>query len=334
MSGIKQSELIKLVGLASTDTSLVQFFERHGLGKLPKTITSNQGTKSIICKSLNISFWFAYDITNDHFQPPISPRNDNYKFKAYLSSIIFTHREHSGKHPDPKPKDFWDVLPPPSASREETEMVMGPPVHINDDSWSYKLSIAEEKNLVLNYTKSSRNQLSYNSWISIRQESEIVSRVFYDRKNDFENFPFLRRAHSTIIKWLFDSRFLQLNEDVYQLPLKGDAETILDFVEHHLKNHLWKNQLVDTDQLSSFLYHITTNRIVQDPEGNRVSLYIRTIILEILNQAEVFEQIYEQNFSATDQFLNDILFDETLYSDISAVLTEKFKLFQSWKASR
>ncbi|MDQ1148086.1 hypothetical protein [Sphingobacterium zeae] len=45
MSGIKQSELIKLVGLASTDTSLVQFFERHGLGKLPKTITSNQGTK-------------------------------------------------------------------------------------------------------------------------------------------------------------------------------------------------------------------------------------------------------------------------------------------------
>ena len=334
MNTLKQSELIGLLGLSSTDPKIIQFFEHYDLGKLPKTITANQGTKSIIYRPLNISFWFKYDIKNDHFQPPISTSNDSGKFVAYLCSIMFTHVDHSSKHPDSKPNDFWDVLPLPTASHEEVEQLMGKPTYENEVEKAYAMSEGTENILTIKYTQSSKGNVSYSSWIAIKQQSEIISRDFFNRSHEFENFPFLRSGHTAIIKWLFDNQLLLIDKDLYQKGLKPDSEEILDFVEKHLNNHLWKNQLADVEYLSSFLYSITTNRKFTNPEGNPVSFYFRDIILSVLHQKDTFERLIEENYHVADQFLNDIVFDEDLYKKVSFLLTQKLKLFQSWKTIR
>ncbi|ERJ57671.1 hypothetical protein [Sphingobacterium paucimobilis] len=334
MNTIKQSELIALIGLSSTNARLVDFFERHDLGKLPKSLTPNQGTKSIIYKPLNISFWFKYDIKNDIFQPPISPRNDNYKFVAYLSSILFTHVDHSNKRPDPKPQDFWDVLPSPGLHPQEIEHLIGSPLYENEVEKAYEKPEGKENILTIKYTKNGKDNISYSSWIAIREQLEIVNRDFFNRSIELESFPFLRRAYTAIIKWLFDSRFLSIDDNLYQLPLKAEQDHILDFVDQHLNSHLWKNQLKDLPYLPSFLYAITTNRKLTDPKGNTVSFYIRDIILTALDQKETFEDLYEDSFNAVDQFLNGIVFDDNLYKQLSILLTEKFNVFHNWKTNR
>lgn len=330
---LKQSELVELLGLSSVDSRMVHFFEQHGLGKLPKTITPNQGTKSVVCKSLNISFWFKYDIKNEKFQPPISPKNDNYKFIAYLSSIMFTHNDHSEKQPDVKSLDFWDVLPLPTSTQDKVQALMGNPINDAEGEKIYEITIGEDRSITVRYSDGGKGKTLYSSWIAIKQQSEIISRDFFNRSHDFEDFPFLRRAHTVIIKWLFDNKLLQIDNQAHSSELPSHPEAILDFVDIYLNNHLWKNQLVDTAYLSSFLYTITTNRKLTDPHGNTTTLYIRGLLLEVLNQTAAFEHLYENNFEAVDQFLNDIVFDDALYQGAIILLNEKFKLFKSWKSS-
>ncbi len=333
MNTLKQSELIALLGLPSTAPQMVSFFEQYDLGKLPKTITPNQGTKSVVSKSLNISFWFKYDIKNDKHQPPVSPKNDNYKFVAYLSSIMFTHTEHSDKRTDPKPIGFWDVLLPPNALQNDVQTLMGNPVDRTALESTYEMALNTDQVLTVKYSDGGKGKLLYSSWVAVKQQSEIIGRNFFNRDHDFESFPFLRRAHTVIIKWLFDNRLLHIDKQVYEIPLKPEEGAILDFVDTYLNNHIWKNQLVDAPLLSSFLYTITTNRLLTAPDGTPISFYIRSLLLETLDQTAAFERLYEDHFDAVDQFLNHIIFDAPLYQGAVSLLDEKFKLFKTWRST-
>jgi hypothetical protein len=328
---MKQSELIDLLGLPSTDTSMIAFFQKHQIGKLPKSITPNQGSKCIIFKPMNISFWFGYDIKNDRLQPPVSPRNDNYKFVAYLRCIMFTHVDDSLKTPDPKPQDFWDVIPSPMYAPEKIEGLMGGPSERNDYETTFDMSIGTDQLLKVRYTKDKKKNLMCTSWIAIMEQSEIINRVFFNATYTAEDFPFIRRAYTCVIKWLYDSRFLQMDERVYEGGLKGETAEILDFVHHHLKGHLWANQIISATGLRSFLYTVTTNRSVKDEQGNKIPFYIRDIILECTGHKREFEVRYDQDFGTIDSFLNDIPFDSKVYETVGNALTAKLEIYKKLK---
>lgn len=324
---MKQSDLIELIGLSSTDPKLVSFFEKYQLGKLPKTITPNQGTKSIIYKPLNISFWFKYDITNDRFQPPISPKNDDYKFVAYLSSIQFTHQDDSAKKPDPKPQDFWDVIPAPVLSVEAIEKIMGEATNTYSDQTIYEMKMDPDTVLKVFYTWDKKKNLSAGSAVSVIEQSELIESVYFESRYNQESFPFSKRCANVMVKWLFDRRFLCLSDAIYKDGLAEDSDTIVKFVHQYLNGHVWNNQLMHVDYLRSFLYYLPSNTNFYDHQNNKHSFYIRDIILICLDKKERFDLLYNQDIRQSDQFLNDIIFDSRLYNQMSMILNSKFDNF-------
>lgn len=118
-----QQDLIKLIGLKSTDAELLAHFELYGLAKPPKNLTSNNGGKIIHDKERNIYYSFNFEVYNDNFYPPVDVgiKNRDYKFQAYLSEISFLYKEPSTKKPDPKEVLFWNLTPAPTASLKEVE---------------------------------------------------------------------------------------------------------------------------------------------------------------------------------------------------------------------
>lgn len=331
---MKQHELMELIGLATTDVKMVNFFEQHQLGKLPKRITPNQNTKSLIFKPLNISFWFKYDITNNRFQPPISPKNDDYKFVAYLSSIMFTHVDDSVKKPDPKDDAFWDVIPSPLHSGEEIAKLMGPPTYEIDSLTIYEKIIEEDKVLKVFYNREKKNTLTTSCQVSIVEQSEILSRIFFDSKYNHESMVFLRNSFAIIIKWLYDNHYLMLDQQIYQRKLANNTDDVLTFIHQELNSHLWSNQLTNETYLGSFLYTISSNRNTYDANGNKVYFYIQDIILDCLGKREEFEKVYEENFNQVDYYLDAIVFDGELYRKVIDQLTIKFKQFKALKLEK
>lgn len=328
---MKQSDLIELIGLASNDPKLLMFFEKYQLGKLPKTITPNQGSKSIIYKPLNISFWFKYDITNDRFQPPISPKNDDYKFVAYLSSIQFTHQEDSAKKPDPKPQDFWDVIPAPILSVEAIEKIMGEAASTYSDESIYEMKMDPDTVLKVFYTWDKKKNLSASSNVSVIEQSELISSVYFESRYNQESFAFSKRCANLIVKWLFDRRFLALSDAIYQDGLAADSDAIVKFVHQYCNGHVWNNQLLPVDHLRSFLYYLPRNTNFYDNQGNKYSFYIQDIILVCLGKKESFDILYDQDITQSDQFLNEIIFDSRLYNQMSLILNTKFDYFITLK---
>lgn len=323
---MKQSELIALLGLPSTDLKMVDFFERYQIGKLPKSITPNQRSKSILYKPMNISFWFEYDIKNNKFQPPLSPRGDDYKFVAYLAGIMFSHVDDSVKTPDPKSPDFWDVTPSPLHSFQNMENLMGKPTEDGDHETIFEWLIDEDKKLTVRYTKDKKNNLMVSSRISIIQQREIINRAFFNEAYHAEDFPFIRRAHTCIIKWLFDRKFLLLDVNGYQTKLKAETTALLDFVQSHLKGHLWANQIIAEKGLRSFLYVVTTNKNIKDEQGNKIPFYIRDIILDCMGKKREFEILYDRDFGKIYDFLNELVFDSQVYEAVATALTAKFEV--------
>ncbi len=322
---MKQSELIELLGLPSTDSKMIQFFEKYNLGKLPSIITSNQVKKSIICKSWNLSFWFSYDITNERFQPPISPKKDNYKFIAFLSSIMFTHVDNSEKKPDPKKPEFWDVTPAPNKPLEVMKDFFGAVNYEIDAEVGFEKWIGADMVLKAQYTVDKKGKYSTTVWSVIKEESEIISRVFFE---GYSQETFSCKAQTAIIRWLFNKEYLKLSKEVYQSRLKADTAAILAFVQRDLKGHLWANQLADVHRLRRFLYRVTNNSKVTDENGNRISFYIENLILESMGRKEEFDKLYEEDYGKVGDFLNQLPFDSDFYENIDVVLTTAFERYK------
>ena len=66
------SDLVSLIGAKGSDSQLVDWFEKHGIGKPPVSVTANQGTKSVKDKRHEMEHYFAFDIINDRFYPPVA----------------------------------------------------------------------------------------------------------------------------------------------------------------------------------------------------------------------------------------------------------------------
>jgi len=328
---MKQSDLIALIGLPSNDPKLIAFFEKYQLGKIPKTITTNQGTKSVLYKPLNLSFWFKYDIKNERFQPPVSPTGDNYKFLPYLKSVMFNHVDDTVKTPDPKPKDFWDLIPHPRESYQKVADLMGQPAEKMDTQTTFEMTIGADTLLTVQYNQDNKGTLKSSTWVSIIEQSEIVSAVFFDPKYQQEDFPFKRRAYSAIIKWLYNKGWLLLQEQEYGQQLNSEA-ALLDFIGMKLKGHLWANQIADIKYLRSFLYTICSNRSIRDKHGNKISFYIRDIVLECMGKKNEFDILYKGPFEHIDLFLNELIFDDQIYEKIAANLTARYEIFNLLQA--
>lgn len=325
---MKQSELIALLGLTSWDPRLQEFFTKYQLGKLPKVITANQMSKHILCKERNISFWFKYAIKNDHFQPAISPKNDDYKFLPYLSSVIFTHVEDSAKSPDGKDLSFWDVIPAPLRAPEAIEKRMGKPLFESASERQFMMPIDTYGQLRVNYSMDRKGQLSANCWIHIQENAEIIASDQFNSKYMQENSPFMRRAYTCIIYWLIQNKYLLLDSEIYQAGIQPDSVVLLDFVHRHLHGHLWDNQLVDQQHLRGFLYSIISRRPVRDPAGNSLMFYIQDLILYCLAKEEAYALHDNQGIDKLHSFLNQLPFEGSLYSQVAQLLTSKFQTYR------
>ena len=164
---MKQSDLINLIGLKSTDQKLVDFFEKNNFGKPPKTVNANQGNKFVDLKALNLSFCFEYNIMNDNFQPPICAKNDNYTFVAYLSSVNFLPKAISVKNSDQKTEDFWDISPKPNTFLELIKENLGEPVSESERFFTFVICLNEDKELRVKYNK--KDNMLTECWASIKE---------------------------------------------------------------------------------------------------------------------------------------------------------------------
>lgn len=89
---MKQTEIIELIGLKSTEPKLIAFFEKYGL-KAPKTVNANSSGKAIRHKEYNIDFDFHYDIVNDAFYPPVSPKKTIMTLLLIYGISTYTHQK-------------------------------------------------------------------------------------------------------------------------------------------------------------------------------------------------------------------------------------------------
>lgn len=326
---MKQNELLELIGLKSTDQKLVNYFEKFNLGKPPKTINANQMRKSIEYKPLNFSFGFEYHITNDHFQPPISPKNDDYNFVAYLSSIDFFSKTVSAKKPDPKTEDFWDVSPNPIISIEDFKKISRSDIESDENFLSITKSLDNDKKLWLTYDV--KNKMITQCFARIKTHSEIISHVFFDNNSAITGKTV--HLNAMLIKWLFENNYLLLDENVYEKQLKNNTDDMLSFIQTHLKNHLWDNQITDTKFLRNFLFTTHQNNWgLMNENGEKIMFYFRDIFLKSVGKFGLFEKLYVESFEKAELFIGEISFDDENYKKFSMAMTENFDLYKKLKA--
>lgn len=314
---MKQSEIISLVGLASTDPKLLAFFAHHGL-KSPKSVNANQSGKVVRYKEYNIDFVFDFDIVHDDYYPPVSAKQNDYDFIAYLRDAYFYP---PGKH-NKIPADFWDVTPDPAASYDE---------------FAHYFQLAEPGNFTkklnplieIEADYSLKKQKCEHIACSIAQEREIVSYHFFDPDNEHNLWP---EAYTFLIKWLFDNRFLEVADSVYQLGLPASHHAILEFVTRHLKNRLWNNQLKAVPELFGFLQAIRSNNGVwKDENKKKVVLYQNHLFLMANGKYDAYQKLFYEDIFEADELCKATRFTPETAQLYINLLTERFALYKRIK---
>lgn len=310
---MKQSEIIALIGLSSTDPKLVAFFEKQGL-KAPKTVNANASGKAIRHKEYQIDFDFDYDIINEAYYPPVSPKNDDYNFIAYLKNVYFYLPSKS----DTRPNDFWDVTPNPLASYEDFENYFG-----KIDKVYFEKAYNDFINITAEYDVKKRKCVHIAA--GIKQEREIINSCFFNPNNEHNLWP---EAYTFLIKWLFDHRFLNIDDQVYNLGLAPTHQAILAFVQSQLKNRLWKNQLKEVPHLFPFLKTISSNNSVKKDENKQpVIFYQNHLFLMATGNYEQYKKLYTEDIFKADDLCKSISFTPETAQSYLNLLTDRFEIF-------
>ncbi|QHS63239.1 hypothetical protein [Chitinophaga agri] len=317
-------DLISLIGVKSTDPRIAQLFEQNNLGKPPKTITSNQGQKAFKDKQQLIDYTFKFDITNDSYYPPVSVRNEDYKFDNYLSNMVVFSKPARGKKEfvDPKPISFWDGFINPGSSLEECL------AYFDNQSRSTRSSTIFEKSLndIAEIKVWFANDEKEVTTIEIRiiEDTEIFAHSYFNPANKFNTVP---QAYSLLVKWLFDNKYLNLSEETYSQELSLDHTDILAFVKTHLKSHIWDTQIKDIPYLRSFLFEIASNSSIKNKDGEEINFYIKNLYVRTAGKWEEHQKIYDTDILGLEDFENTIFLDATKSIQFLDTLTEHFALF-------
>ncbi|GAA4023663.1 hypothetical protein GCM10022386_03330 [Flavobacterium cheonhonense] len=311
---MKQTEIIELIGLLSTDVKLLAFFEKYGLKKPPKTVNSNSCGIAIRHKDYQIDFDFDYDIINEAFYPPVSPKNNDYYFIAYLKAVYF----YLPKKNDTRTNDFWDITPNPKGEFEQFENYFG-----KIDNGYFKKTYSELINIVAQY-EIKKNKCEYVSFI-IKQEREIISSDFFDQNNEYNLWP---EAYTFLIKWLFDNRFLNISDKIYNHGLEPSHQVILEFVQSNLKNKLWQNQLKEVPNLYQFLNAIrSNNKIWKDENKDQVVFYQNNLFLIATGNFEQYNKLFYEDIDKADELCKSARFTPETAQIYLNLLTDRFAIF-------
>ncbi|NLR68881.1 hypothetical protein HGH92_31560 [Chitinophaga varians] len=313
-------DLISLMGAKSTDPAISQLFETYGLGKPPKTVNANQGSKGFKDKQQNLSFTFKFDITNDRFYPPVSPKKDDYNFESHLSSVVL-YSEDRKKTPDPKPAVFWEGFIHPLATYEDCLAFFS--LEKNGKNILRKpVSDVAEVVLWLSQDKSRITDME----LRLKEDREIFSRYDFNQTSQLNT---IKQAYPLLVKWLFDNRYLVLPEDVYREPLSVDHAALVDFTGRYLKNHIWDTQVVDDPELVSFLFKIARSSTITLPGDKKINIYIKTLYIKVAGKAEQRQELYDNGtMDDVDALERSLWLDETQCKVFLQTLTDTFALFK------
>ncbi|WP_212004042.1 hypothetical protein [Chitinophaga sp. HK235] len=316
-------EIIDLMGLKSTTPEIIQLFETCELGKPPKSVNANQSRKSFQDKKSQLSFGFKFDITNERFYPPFSPKQDDYNFDCYLSSVVlFSGGSGKKKTADTKPDAFWEGFISPKSSYEECLAFFDVKGEEQDTIMRKPLNEVAEVAVWFSGDKSRITDME----LRIIETREIFSIYNFDTRYTSKK---VKQAYSLLVKWLFDNRYLILPEQAYQETLGLDHAALLDFTGKYLKNHIWTTQLVDDKSLTSFLYRIASNRSITIPGGENVNVYIKHLYIKASGKWDQHQDIYNNStMEALDDFESSIHLDETQSRQFLQTLTDMFVLFK------
>lgn len=303
------TETINLVGLKSTDPKMIQWFEKHELKKPPKTINANQGSKSFDDKQNELSYYFFFNIINEKFYPPKSPKNDDYSFDCFLTNIYLFERKKKGNIE--KPIEFWEDYIHPNATYEECCLFFDKKVEESSNRGFFSKTLNELVEIRVCMTGDKKNIQSIDLYI--KEENEFFSQ--YDFKEDNEHNT-TKQGYLLVVKWLFDNRFLVLSEAIYAEGLGFKDQEIRTFIATHLRNHVWDNQieLSKEPDLYKFLFKINSNSNVTLSNGEIINVYVQNLFLQA---AGVWEEI--QRISNED----DYKYEDITRLEKSAFLNEE-----------
>lgn len=315
-------EIISVMGLKSTTTEISKFFESNSLGKPPKTVNANQGSKEIKDKTNQLSFTFKFDITHEQFHPPVSPKKDDYNFDCYLSSVGLFEGSRKKKVPDPKPASFWEGFINPQSSYEECLAFF----KVNKEKPSAVL-ITPLNDVVEVAIWFSDDRSSITTMVlRIIETRELFSIYNFDTRYTHNT---VKQAYALLVKWLCDNRYLLLPEEALQAAPGYDYQAILDFTGKYLKNRIWTTQLIDDRSLISFLYAIGSNSSSTTSAGGSVNVYIKHLFIKAAGKWDQHQEIYDnQTMDAVDEFERNIHLDEAQSKAFLQTLTDKFALFK------
>lgn len=315
-------EIISLMGLKSTTPQISQFFETNSLGKPPKSVNANQGSKTIQDKQSQLSFGFKFDITHEQFHPPVSPKKDDYNFDCYLYSVGLYEGSRKKKVPDPKPATFWDGFINPQNSYEECLAFFKANEKKPSTVLITPLNDVVEVAIWFSDDRSSITTME----LRIIEARELFGIYNFDTQYTLNT---VRQPYALLVKWLLDNRYLLLSEEAYQATPGFDEKAILEFTGKYLKNRIWTTQLIDDRSLISFLYAIGSNSSSTTSAGERVNIYIKHLFIKAAGKWDQHQEIYNnQTMDAVEEFERGIHLDEAQSKAFLQTLTDKFALFR------
>jgi len=317
-------DLIGLIGVKSTDPQIAQLFEQYNLGKPPKTITSNQGSKGYQDKQQLIQYSFKFDITNDRYYPPVSTRNNDYTFENYLYNIAVFSKPQRGKKEfaDPKPLSFWEGFINPESSFEQCLAYFDHQFKSTPHYIFFQKQLNDTAKIKTWFSPDKKGITAIE--IGIIEDTEIFAHHDFDPANKFNTVP---QSYSLLVKWLFDNRYLNLPEETYSQELNPDHPDILAFTQAHLKNHIWDTQIKDIPYLRSFLFKVSSNSSVEGEDGGKINFYIKNLYIKTAGKWEEHQKIYDADILQIDDFERTVSLSPAQSREFLDTLKEYFSLF-------
>ena len=319
------NEIIPLIGLKSTDVNLKAWFEQYQLSKPPKTVNVNQDVKDVDDKQHELTYEFTFNIINDQFYPPTSPKNDNYTFDCYLKSVSVFQRKMKGNIE--KPHAFWDNYIHPDSSYEECCAFFGSEGEQSeyDVFFSKMLNDTVEMCLWMTPDKSQVRAIELN----IPESVEFLSVYDFDEQNEYNT---IHQAYLLVVKWLFDQRYLLLPDEVYAKGLSFDNEEIKAFVSEYLRNHIWANQLNLSKEpdLYQFLFNVCHNIHDKLKNDENLDAYVKHLFLKQAGIWEEHQRIYHETYD-TKQLERSVFLDQEQSQSLVNQLAHLFEYYKIHK---
>ena len=319
------TNLTNLIGLKSTDEKIATWFETHNLGKPPKSVNANQEYKGIVDKKNGIIYQFYFEIKNDAFFPPVSPKKDDYTFECYLSSVLLYSGSQKKEITNNISIEFWNDFINPNSSFEECciffenkfreQLFEGKTIH-----FSFEKQIADQIKLRVYFNADKLNITGID--LKIIEDNELIGYTFLNETDP--NYP-VRPEHTLLVKWLFDNKYLILPDELYLQALPNNRELLLQFIKQQLKGHLWSSQVKNLPHLHRFIEFNTSD--IGD-------IYIKSAGLWEQHQEIYYKKNDFNSHYKAEEFKNAIILDEKLAQTFLNALTEKYKQYSIIDSNR